>query len=369
LIIIGVTLEGAANGLDFYLRPDFSKLLEPNVWLGAYGQIFFSLTLGFGVMIAYASYIEKDSDINTNSWVVSFANCATSYFAGFAVFSILGYLAFSTGQPVKDVVESGPGLAFIVYPTAIAMLPGGVVMQSFFGILFFLMLITLGIDSAFSLVEAIVTGIKDSFNFSRKKVSFWICLIGFFIGFLYSTRGGLYWLDVVDHWMNWGLVIVGLLEAILIGWFFNIKAVSQDMDSTSQMRFGNLWIVSVKYITPFVLLVTIFWSIIREFVDSYGDYPIWSLMLGGWILMAMWLFISVILQSKKEIHSMNAKVVRLAAWVVIFAGPTSAFRLFYSQNYLAASLILVFSIVTGSLVISLLNKQRRRSSLMQGGEL
>ena len=321
LIIRGVTLEGAANGLDFYLRPDFSKLLEPNVWLGAYGQIFFSLTLGFGVMIAYASYIEKDSDINTNSWVVSFANCATSYLAGFAVFSILGYLAFSTGQPVKDVVESGPGLAFIVYPTAIAMLPGGAVMQSLFGILFFLMLITLGIDSAFSLVEAIVTGIKDSFNVRRKTVTLWICVIGFFIGFLYSTKAGLYWLDVVDHWMNWGLVIVGLLEAILIGWFFNIKEVSKDIDSTSQIKFGKLWIISVKYITPFVLLATIIWSIFNEFKSPYGGYPTWALMLGGWGLLITWLFIAFILQGRKKIAALHAKFAKFSAWFLIYRSP------------------------------------------------
>ncbi|MFC1884117.1 sodium-dependent transporter [Thermodesulfobacteriota bacterium] len=361
LIIRGVTLEGAANGLDFYLRPDFSKLLDPKVWIGAYGQIFFSLTLGFGLMIAYASYMPKKSDINTNAWVVSFANCATSYFAGFAVFSVLGYLAFSTGQPVKEVVASGPGLAFIVYPTAIAKLPGGVVMQSLFGILFFLMLITLGIDSAFSLVEAIVTGIKDSFNFSREKVTFWICLIGFLIGFLYATKAGLYWLDVVDHWMNWGLVIVGLLEAILIGWFFNIKEVSKDIDSTSQIKFGKLWIISVKYITPFILLATIVWSIFNEFKDPYENYPIWALMIGGWILMITWLFISFILQSRNVISAMNAKAPRFAAWLLIYAGSIFAFYIFYSEKILLAFLMLAGSIIVGSLAISFLNKRKTAS--------
>ena len=350
LIIRGITLEGAANGLDFYLRPDFSKLLEPNVWLGAYGQIFFSLTLGFGVMIAYASYIDKDSDINTNAWVVSFANCATSFFAGFAVFSILGYLAFSTGHPVKEVIDEGVGLAFVVYPTAIAKLPGGVVVQSLFGILFFLMLITLGIDSAFSLVEAIVTGIKDSFNVSRKKVTLWICMIGFFIGFLYSTKAGLFWLDVVDHWMNWGLIIVGLLEAILVGWFFNIKEVAKDIDSTSNIKFGKLWIISVKYITPFVLLATILWSIFNEFRDPYGDYPIWAIMVGGWGVMITWLFIAFILQRRKEIQAMNAKALRFVSWFLIYAGTIFSFYVFYLENLAIAMGVIAFVILFGGVV-------------------
>jgi NSS family neurotransmitter:Na+ symporter len=364
LIIRGITLQGSANGLDFYLRPDFSHLLNPTVWLGAYGQIFFSLSLGFGIMIAYASYLPEDSDINTNAWVVSFANCVTSFFAGFAVFSVLGYLAFTTNQPVEKVVGAGPGLAFVTYPTAIAKLPGGVVVQSIFGMMFFLMLVTLGIDSAFSLVEAIVTGLKDSFNLNRAKVSFWVCFVGAVVGFLYASRAGLYWLDVVDHWMNWGLVIVGLLEAILIGWFFDINKVSSDIDSTSEMKFGKLWIVSVKYITPAILLITIITSIYKELKSPYEGYPIWSLMVGGWILLISLMFFAFIMQSRKEIPTMNAKFLRFIAWLIIYSGLIIAFYLFYGATHLLIpSIVLVASVVVGSLIISMLNKQKSEVSL------
>lgn len=363
LIIRGVTLQGSANGLDFYLRPNFSHLLNPTVWLGAYGQIFFSLSLGFGIMIAYASYLPEDSDINTNAWVVSFANCATSFFAGFAVFSVLGYLAFTTNQPVEKVVGAGPGLAFVIYPTAIAKLPGGVAVQSIFGIMFFLMLVTLGIDSAFSLVEAIVTGLKDSFNLNRAKVTFWVCFVGFVVGFLYTSRAGLYWLDVVDHWMNWGLVIVGLLEAILIGWFFDIHKVSSDIDSTSEMKFGKFWIVCVKYITPAILLITIILSIYKELRSPYEGYPIWSLMAGGWILLISLMFFAFVMQSRKEIPTMNAKFLRFIAWLIIYSGLIIAFYLFYGGTHvLIPSLILVASVVVGSLIISMLNKQKSEVS-------
>jgi NSS family neurotransmitter:Na+ symporter len=363
LIIRGITLQGSANGLDFYLRPDFSHLLNPTVWLGAYGQIFFSLSLGFGIMIAYASYLPKDSDINTNAWVVSFANCATSFFAGFAVFSVLGYLAFTTNQPVEKVVGAGPGLAFVTYPTAIAKLPGGVVVQSIFGIMFFLMLVTLGIDSAFSLVEAIVTGLKDSFNLNRAKVTFWVCFVGAVVGFLYASRAGLYWLDVVDHWMNWGLVIVGLLEAILIGWFFDINKVSSDIDSTSEMKFGKLWVISVKYITPAILLITIIKSIYKELKYHYEGYPIWSLIVGGWILLISLMFFAFIMQSRKEIPTMNAKFLRFIAWLIIYSGLIIAFYLFYGATHLLIpSIVLVASVVVGSLIISMLNKQKSEVS-------
>jgi NSS family neurotransmitter:Na+ symporter len=359
LIIRGITLQGSSEGLDFYLRPDFSQLLNPDVWLGAYGQIFFSLSLGFGIMIAYASYLPKDSDINTNAWVVSFANCATSYFAGFAVFSVLGYLSFTTNQPIGEVVGAGPGLAFVIYPTAIAKLPGGIVVQSIFSIMFFLMLLTLGIDSAFSLVETIVTGLKDSFNLKREKVTFWVCFAGIVVGFLYTTSAGLYWLDVVDHWMNWGLVIVGLLEAVLIGWFFNIHKVSEDMDSTSELKFGRLWVFSVKYLTPSVLLIIIMSSIYKELKSPYGGYPIWSLMVGGWILMTSLMFMAFIMQKRKDIPTMYVKFLRFIAWFIIYSGLIVSFYAFYTATHvLIPFIILISSVIIGALIISLLNKQK-----------
>jgi NSS family neurotransmitter:Na+ symporter len=363
LIIRGVTLEGAAKGLDFYLSPDFSRLLDPQVWLGAYGQIFFSLSLGFGIMVAYASYMPKESDINTNSWIVSFANCATSFFAGFAVFSVLGYLALTTNQPIEGVAKAGPGLAFVIYPTAIAKLPGGVFIQSIFGILFFFMLITLGIDSAFSLVEAIVTGLKDSFTLGREKVTFWVCVVGFLVGFLYCTGAGLYWLDVVDHWMNWGLVMVGLLEAVLIGWFFSIQKVSDDIDATSEIKFGKFWVVCVKYITPLVLLITIVSSIYKELKAPYGGYPIWSLMVGGWILLITLMFIAFIIQSRKEIPSMDRKFFRFIGWLIIYGGLIVAFYLFYAGVHTLIPLAtLVGSILIGSIIIRQLNRQRLKAA-------
>ena len=360
LIVRGISLKGAAKGLDFYLRPDFSQLLNPNVWLAAYGQVFFSLSLGFGIMIAYASYLPKNSDINTNAWIVSFANCLTSYFAGFAVFSVLGYLAFTTNQPIADVADSGPGLAFVTYPTAIAKLPGGAGIQSITGVMFFLMLLNLGLTSAFSLIEAIVTGLKDSFHLKREKLTFWICFTGFLVGFLYTSRAGLYWLDVVDHWMNWGLVIVGLLEAVLIGWFFDIHEVSNDIDSTSEIKLGKLWVISVKYITPLALFIVIISSIYKELKSPYGGYPIWALMAGGWILLISLVFIAFFMQNIKDIPRMNAKVPKFIGWLIIYSGSILTFYMFYTASHvLIPFLILAGSISIGSLILLLFKKTVR----------
>lgn len=363
LFVRGITLNGAASGLDFYLRSDFSKLLDPNVWLAAYGQIFFSLSLGFGIMIAYASYLPKDSDINTNAWVVSFADCATSFFAGFAVFSTLGYLAMVTNQPLDKVVGGGPALAFVIYPTAIAQLPGGVFIQSIFGVMFFFTLLTLGIDSAFSGVEAIVAGLKDSFKIRREVALFWFCLVGFLAGFLYTSKAGLFWLDVVDHWMNWGLVIVGLLEAILIGWFYDINKISADIDSTSEIKLGKFWVFCIKIVTPLVLLVTIVLSIYKEILNPYGGYPTWALMIGGWILMITLLFLSILLQEREYLPNMTNKFLIFIGWLIIYVGMILSFYLFYRATMrLWASFLLGASIVAGAAIINAVRKKDLQSA-------
>ncbi|HRX17025.1 MAG TPA: sodium-dependent transporter [Spirochaetota bacterium] len=341
LIVRGVMLEGAFTGLDFYLSPDFSKLADPQVWLAAYGQIFFSLSLGFGLMIAYASYMPKDSDINTNAWVVSFANCATSFFSGFAIFSTIGYLAAVSGVNVSDVAASGPGLAFVVYSTAIAQLPGGIILQSVFGVLFFIILFTLGIDSAFSLVEGVVTGLKDTFKIDRVKATAAVCVFGFSAGLLITSRAGLYWLDSVDRWMNWGLAIVGLMEAVLIGWFFNVKKASEDIDSTSSIKFGSFWIICVKYITPVILLLIIGTNFYSEFNGIYEGYSKSAIMISGWGLLTFLMFIALVLQDRSSLKN----PVVIIGYLVSFAGFLFAFYSFYGPEiqtrFIAAAVMVV----------------------------
>ena len=354
LIIRGITLKGSGDGLEYYLNPDFSKLWDPKIWLAAYGQIFFSLSLGFGIMIAYSSYMPKDTDINTNAWVVSFANCSTSFFAGFAVFSTLGFLAFQQGAPVAEVAGSGGvGMAFVVYPAAIATLPGGVVIQSLFGIAFFLMLLTLGIDSAFSLVEAIITGIKDTFKWKRETVAFWVCAVGFLLGTLYATKAGLYWLDLVDHWMNWGLVIVGLLEAVLIAWFFNVHEVAKDIDSTSSLKFGGFWIFTVKYLTPVILVIILATNFVTEFKGAYGGYPSSAIMIGGWGAMIVLFFLALWLQERRQ--NLLSKIVAyplMAAGIIL-----SAIKFYEDGSRWWAALILVGTVLIGTVIVRLLRKK------------
>ena len=313
LAIRGLTLPGAIDGVVYYLQPDFGKLLEPRVWLAAYGQILFSLSLGQAVLMAYASYLPKKADITNNAFMTSLANCGFSFFAGFAVFSALGFLALQLGVPVANVVKSGPSLAFITYPTVIAKLP---FWAPFFGVVFFLMLLTLGIDSAFALVEGAATPLKDHFGLKHTKVVTWLCLIGLGGGIVFVTRGGWYWLDVVDHFLSdYGLVTVALAECIAVGWVFGavrLKELHAEegkegeqiglgmvirgwllspsrfrhyVNSTSELKVGVWWDICVMYVTPLVLGYTLLTSLVKGILEPYGKYPAWVNWVGGWGLM------------------------------------------------------------------------------------
>lgn len=282
LVIRGITLPGSAEGLNYYLAPDFSKLLDPRVWLAAYGQIFFSLSLAMGIMIAYSSYLPKNSDVANNAFITCFANCGTSFLAGFAIFSTVGYLAHSIGADISTVASSGPGLAFVTIPTAISKMPFA---AAFFGVIFFITLLTLAIDSLFSLVEANVTALMDKWRISRTKATFGVCLASLVIGLLYASKGGLYWLDIVDHWVNnFGIAVIGLVEVIVIGYVFGTKPFREFINSTSEVTIGVWWDIMIKVATPVILGITIITSLYAEFTKAYEGYPAWALVIGGWAM-------------------------------------------------------------------------------------
>jgi NSS family neurotransmitter:Na+ symporter len=284
-VVRGLTLDGAMDGVAFYLKPEWSKLLEPRVWLAAYSQVFFSLTLAFGVMPAYASYLPKHSDISANALWVTALDAAISFVAGFAVFTVLGFLAMQEGVAVSDVATSGPGLAFVTYPTAIGLMP---VLPRVFGFLFFLTLITLAIDSAFSLVEGAVAGFHDYLPFKRETITFATCLAALLGGLLFCTDAGLYWLAIVDHHINnFGLTIFGLFECIAIGWIVGAEKMRGFINESSDFSIGRWWNACVKYITPAVLLFIIGSTLLERIRVPYEGYPQWSLFVGGWCVVLL----------------------------------------------------------------------------------
>ncbi len=295
-VIRGLTLPGAIQGLSYYLTPNFSALRDFEVWRNAYAQVFYSLSIGFGILIAYASYLPERSDIVTNAFIISLTDAGTSFFAGLAVFSTLGYYSHIQNVPVTEVVKSSIPLAFIVYPTIINLLPFA---SKIFGALFFLMLITLGIDSAFSLVEAGVAGITDKWGLKKRwKINISFGIIAFLIGLFYTTRAGIYWIDIMDHFMNFGLIIVALIECIILGCLFKLKVLRDHCNLFSEVKLGAWWDIFIKFVIPVALTVMIVYELIERANAPYEGYPRGA-EFWGWIFIIIFFVASLLLMHTK----------------------------------------------------------------------
>ncbi|HHM23429.1 MAG TPA: sodium-dependent transporter, partial [Bacteroidetes bacterium] len=293
LVVRGVTLPGAGKGIVWYLKPDFHSLVNPRVWLDAYGQIFFSLSLAMATMIAYASYLPKKSDVVQNAYITGFANSGFSLFAGFAVFSTLGFIATQQGLPPSKVVQGGFGLAFIAYPRAISAMPVG---AHLLGLVFFAALVIAGLSSSISQIEGLVASLIDKFGWKRGKIIHLIALLGFFVGLIYTTGAGYYWLDVVDHFISsYALVLVGLLEALVVGWVLKASVLREYVNGISNVKIGPWWDFMVKFFIPIVLAVIFVWSMANDLVHRYGDYPLAALLGVGLGSVLLTLIIALIL--------------------------------------------------------------------------
>ncbi len=302
LVFWALTLDGAANGLKAYLTPDFSKISNPKVWIDAYSQIFFTLSLGFGIMIAYASYLPEKADITKSALITTLINSGYSLFAGLGVFSVLGFMAGAQGKTIADVVSQSIGLAFVAYPKAVSLMPAG----NIFGAVFFLCLVVAGFSSSISIIEAFVSALIDKFGFQRNRLVTVISIIGFTTSIIFATEAGLLWLDIADHFLtHYGLIIVGIAEAVLVGWFFHIKVLRQRVNKISSIKLGKWWDILIKYFIPLALGIILVGDLCNEVQKPYGGYSWMSIILIGnaWVfltLIAAFLFSSQTWKSETE---------------------------------------------------------------------
>uniref|UniRef100_A0A8C1YUL3 Transporter n=1 Tax=Cyprinus carpio TaxID=7962 RepID=A0A8C1YUL3_CYPCA len=222
LFIRGVTLPGAATGITYYLYPDISKLSNPDVWRDAGTQVFFSYAVCQGVLTALGSYNKYNNDCYKDCIALCILNSSTSIFAGFVVFSILGFMAHQLGLPMEDIASSGPGLAFIAYPRALSLLPG----PQFWSVLFFFMVLLLGLDSQFVCVESLATALTDLFpgvlRKRRELLVLKIAVICFLLGLPFITKGGFHLFTVMDTYGPSGtnLLFIACFETIVVAWVY-----------------------------------------------------------------------------------------------------------------------------------------------------
>ncbi|GFG33307.1 hypothetical protein Cfor_09972, partial [Coptotermes formosanus] len=288
LFVRGVSLPGASTGILFYLTPDWHRLTNAQVWGDAAVQIFFALSPAWGGLITLASYNKFTNNCYQDSLIVAISNILTSFFAGFVIFSVIGFLAHELQVEVKNVVDQGAGLAFIVYPEVVARLP----VSPLWSLLFFVMLLTLGLDSQFALMETVTTAILDRFP-NLRDYKIWVVLIvavfGYFGGLIFTTNSGMYWLQLVDKYAaNWSVLLIAIAECILISWVYGANRFLrdiQDMIGQKSRLWMFFWTWMWKIITPAALLFILFFNWVEYAPVKYGDYeyPIWADAV-GWVI-------------------------------------------------------------------------------------
>jgi NSS family neurotransmitter:Na+ symporter len=297
IVVRGLTLPGAIDGLNYLFTPQWEKIMQPKVWVAAYGQIFFSLSIAFAIMIAYSSYLPKKTDIVNSAFITAFSNHGFELFAAIGVFSVLGYMAHTQGVPVSEVASAGVGLAFIVFPKAINALPA---LKGFVGAIFFTALFFAGMTSLVSIIEAFLAGVMDKFNLPRPK-ALNICMgTSFVISLIFVTGSGLMVLDIVDYFVNnFGIVIGGLLEVILVGWFFDLESLRKHANEYSDFAIGSWWNLMIKFVTPLVLGFMTFQNIIENIKKPYEGYPLSSLLVMGWGVFTACIILGMVFYSLK----------------------------------------------------------------------
>uniref|UniRef100_A0A8I3WC39 Transporter n=1 Tax=Callithrix jacchus TaxID=9483 RepID=A0A8I3WC39_CALJA len=258
------------------------------VWIEAALQIFYSLGVGFGGLLTFASYNTFHQNIYRDTFIVTLGNAITSILAGFAIFSVLGYMSQELGVPVDQVAKAGPGLAFVVYPQAMTMLP----LSPFWSFLFFFMLLTLGLDSQFAFLETIVTAVTDEFPYylRPKKAVFsgLICMAMYLMGLILTTDGGMYWLVLLDDYSaSFGLMVVVITTCLAVTRVYGIQRFCRDIHMMLGFKPGFYFRACWLFLSPATLLALLVYSIVKYQPSEYGSYrfPPWAELLG--ILMGL----------------------------------------------------------------------------------
>uniref|UniRef100_A0A8C9SP83 Transporter n=1 Tax=Scleropages formosus TaxID=113540 RepID=A0A8C9SP83_SCLFO len=292
LLINNVQLPGAMKGIEFYIIPEWDKLksLEVDVWVNAAAQIFNSLGIGFGSLMAMASYNDFHNSILKDTLVVSITNSFTSILAGFVIFSAIGYMSHLQSIAVSDIAVDGPGLVFVVYPQAFPTMS----VAPLWAVLFFFMLLCLGLDSQFAMVEVMVTSLVDAYSASLLKylknkeiLILIVCCSAFLLGIPHVMQVGIYVFQLMDHYTAIiSIMFLAFFEVLAICWLYGVKRLSENVEEMTGKKPGTFFTVCWAVICP--VLVLLVFSVIQFKPARYEtyQYPAWCQGIGWVIAMA-----------------------------------------------------------------------------------
>uniref|UniRef100_A0A8D8GGS1 Transporter n=2 Tax=Culex pipiens TaxID=7175 RepID=A0A8D8GGS1_CULPI len=309
IVLLGrsCTLEGAKEGILHFVTPQWDKLLDKEVWFAAITQCFYSLTVGLGAVIVFASFNSFPNNIYRDAMIISWLDTLTSILSGVIVFGVVGNLAHVTNQNVPDVMKAGPELTFITYPDAIAKMDFA---PNFFAVMFFLMFILLGLGSNVGIVQTIVTAIRDmNPQLQTWKVVLGVTICGFFCGLVYITPAGLLMLDVVEYPVIFASLTLVILEAITFCWIYGVNRICQDIKFMLGVETGIFWRLCWGVLTPAIIIAVFILQFTKDAAKIPIEYTVFGWCLYAFIVLQVvgWGVYAVMKQPEKRVC---AKIVR-----------------------------------------------------------
>ncbi len=287
LAIRGVMLPNAVEGIKALFIPNLKELADPTLWVDAFGQMFYSLSIMMCIMFAYGSFMKEDQNIFADSIIIMVCDLAISVLASFVMFTTMA----GTGM-LGSITDQGLTTAFIVYPQAIVNLSNSGIFNSIFAFVFYFCLASLAVNSAYSIVEGVATAVADKFKFNKKKTILWLCLILGVISLFFTTGAGLAFVDILDNWCNsYNLIIIGIIETLVIGWTVSTPKLCEEVNkNTKKAKLSVAYFnVIVKFVAPIVLTAFLAWNLYSLIKSGgiYGadsSYSLLSNIIGGWLI-------------------------------------------------------------------------------------
>lgn len=291
LFIRAMTLPGSANGISYYLSPQWERLQNIDIWSDATTQIFFSLSPCWGGIITLASMNKFHNNFHIDTMIIVFINYATSLYSGLVTFAILGYMSNYSGIAINEVVDVGLGFVFMVYTEALAKLP----LANLNSLVFFSILLFLGLTSQLTVIETVITTIVDTWphklRYRKPLILMILCTVMFILSLCMCFGNGFYIIQILDCFAGtYTAIIVGILELIAIAWVYGIENFMQDIDDMISVHRNlfpsrSFWYFMWRYLTPSFLFAILLFSFIDLPPLSYRNsvQPTWTLKI-GWIL-------------------------------------------------------------------------------------
>ncbi|QPL04654.1 MULTISPECIES: sodium-dependent transporter [Actinomyces] len=294
LVVRALLLPGATDGLNALFTPQWGALGNYEVWLAAFGQIFFSLSVGFGIMLTYASYLKPRSNLVGTGLTAAFANSSFEILAGIGVFATLGFMAHVKNVGVADLEGiTGVGLSFVTFPTVISQMPGG----ALFGVLFFGSFSMAGLTSFISILQVVAPAVAEKTGWSVPRATVVAGVSSAVLSVvLFATTTGLYTLDVVDAYIN-NIGVVGstIIMCVGIGWVLRrTSQLQRHLNLVSETRqVGWWWRILISFVVPVVLGYMFFQAVGSYAADGYGYGGSFEAVF-GWGMLLLGAVLSVV---------------------------------------------------------------------------